>query len=242
MWSKKIKILLKRNKVRPKIAVLIDPDKFNKDIVILADKAFVDLIFVGGSLLEQSNVHSTIKKIKKYTRKPVIIFPGDEKQISPLADGILFLSLVSGRNPDYLIGKQIKAAPIIQKYQLPYLPTAYLLIDGQHASTTQKITQTDSLPQNKKIIFDTCLASVMLGMQAIYLEAGSGAKKIIQPDIIHYIKSKISEVPLIVGGGISSIQHIESYLSTNVDCLVIGNALEKNPLFLNDIQKHFQWK
>lgn len=241
MWSKKIKHILQRKIDRPKIAVLIDPDKFNKDVVILADQLFVDFFLVGGSYLEKNNVHYTIAQIKKYSNKPVIIFPGDEHQISKLADGILFLSLVSGRNPEYLIEKQIKAAPKIQRYNLPFLPTAYLLIDGKHISTTQKITGTSSLPQHKKIIHDTCLASVMLGMQAIYLEAGSGAKKSIRPDIVTHIKAAIP-VPLILGGGISSISVLEQYVNTKVDSLVIGNVLEKNPLFLSEIQKYFQWK
>ncbi len=242
MWSKKIKHLLSRKKHRPKIIVLIDPDKFNRDVLHLANNLkFVDLFFVGGSQLNGTSVHSTIKTIKQHSKKPVIIFPGDESQISPLADGILFLSLVSGRNPEYLIEKQITAAPIIQKYKLPFLPTAYLLIDGKSTSTTQKITQTKALPQNKTIIFQTSLAAAMLGMQAIYLEAGSGAKKTIHPKIIQHLKSKIP-LPLIVGGGIHSIQHIQQYTTTPADALVIGNALEKNPLFLTKIKNYFQWK
>lgn len=241
MWSKKIKNLIKRRKDRPKIAVLIDPDKFNKETVLLAHASFIDFFFVGGSVLLHSNIHRCIKNIKELSYKPVIIFPGDEKQISPLADGILFLSLVSGRNPEYLIEKQVKAAPILKKYQLPFLPTAYVLIDGNNCSTTEKVTQTKSLPQNKTILFNTCLASAMLGMQAIYLEAGSGARKTIRSDVIQYIKSHLP-LPIIVGGGITKIQHIEKYIKTNVDCLVIGNALEKNPSFLNTIQNHFEWK
>lgn len=241
MWSKKIKYLIRRKKNRPAVAVLIDPDKFNKDVVILSDKSFVDFFFVGGSYLHHSDVHSTIRKIKRHTSKPVIIFPGDEKQFSPLADGILFLSLVSGRNPEYLIEKQIKAAPFIQKHRIPFLPTAYILVNGNKISTTEKVTNTNSLPQNKTIIYKTALASAMIGMQAIYLEAGSGAKKIIRPDIVNYIKSRI-DLPLIVGGGICTVQQIERYVHTMADCLVIGNALEKNPLFLNDIKTYFQWK
>lgn len=241
MWSKKIKYLLTKKTNRPKIIVLIDPDKYNPEVVQLADKTFVDLFFVGGSTLKKNNIHQTIQKIKKISGKPVIIFPGDEKQISPLADGILFLSLVSGRNPEYLIDKQVKAAPILLKYNIPFLPTAYILINGNTISTTEKITRTSSLPQNKKLIFNTCLASAMLGMQAIYLEAGSGAKKIIRPDIINHIKQHL-DIPVIAGGGISNVHHIEAYLKTGVDCMVIGNALEKNPLFLNDIKNYFQWK
>jgi len=242
MWSKKLKRILSRKKQRPTLSVLIDPDKFNPEVVILGNKnPYVDIFFVGGSFLEHSNIHRCIRQIKKYTQKPVILFPGDESQISPLADGILFLSLVSGRNPEYLIEKQVKSAPIIQNYQLPFLPTAYLLIDGNNISTTEKITGTKALKQNKKDIYSTCLAAAMIGMQAIYLEAGSGAKKIIQPQIVEFIKQKL-ELPIIVGGGINSVQHIEKYISTKTDCIVIGNALEKNPLFLNDIKNYFQWK
>lgn len=242
MFSKKIKKLLIRKNYRPKFAVLIDPDKFNEKVITLSNQTFIDFFLVGGSVLQKnSSVHKTISKIKKLSKKPVIIFPGDENQISPLADGILLLSLVSGRNPDYLIEKQVKAAPVIQKYKLPFLPTAYLLIDGNFESTTSKVTHTIPLSQNKNIIYNHCLASAMLGMQAIYLEAGSGAKKTIKPEIIKYIKSKLS-LPLIVGGGINSIKHIQQYITTPVDCLVIGNTLEKNPLFLSEIQNHFQWK
>ncbi len=241
MWSPKIKLLLQRRKNRPKIAALIDPDKFNEAVVLLAQDSFVDFFLVGGSLLHKSTIHQSILKIKKHSDKPIIIFPGDEKQISPLADGILFLSLVSGRNPEYLIQKQIQAAPVIHKYNIPSLPTAYVLINGNNISMTEKITNTSALPQYKKIIYHTCLASAMLGMQAIYLEAGSGAQKIIHPNIVNYIKQQLS-LPLIVGGGISSIDAIEKYIHSSADCLVIGNALEKNPLFLSDIKKHFQWK
>lgn len=241
MWSKKIKYLLTKRKKRPNIIVLVDPDKFNKKTIQLADKLFVDFFFVGGSSTENLHIHQTIKKIKSISKKPVIIFPGNEKQISPLADGILFLSLVSGRNPEYLIEKQMKAAPAILKYQIPFLPTAYLLIDGKNKSTTEKITGTKSLPQKKDSIYKTCLASAMLGMQAIYLEAGSGAIATINSNIINFIKQNIN-LPIIAGGGINSIQHIESYLNTNLDSMVIGNALEKNPLFLNDIKNYFKWK
>lgn len=220
-----------------KLIILIDPDKYNPDLVDLANNCKVSYIFVGGSGLKKNNFEKTIKAIKNKTKIPVIIFPGDETQISKQADGLLILSLLSGRNADYLIGKHVIAASKIKASKLKVIPTGYILVDGGKISTTQKITKTKSL-SNKKEIVDTAIAGELLGKQLIYLEAGSGAKKNLNALLIKSVKQNIS-IPLIVGGGIDSVSKANAVLSVNPDYLVVGNALEKNPNLLLELNSLF---
>lgn len=219
------------------LIILIDPDKYNPELIKTANKSKVSYIFVGGSVLKKNTFEKTIKSIKSITEIPVIIFPGDENQISKYADGILMLSLLSGRNAEYLIGKHVKSASKIKASKLKVIPTGYILVDGANKSTTQKITKTKPLTHKKEII-ETAIAGELLGKKLIYLEAGSGAKKTLANSIIKDVKKNIS-IPLIVGGGIDSILKTKNILQSNPDYIVIGNALEKRSDLLKEINKLF---
>lgn len=232
-----IKYHLLQKTEHTQLIILIDPDKYNPGLVKLANTCRVSYIFVGGSLLKGNSFEKTVKSIKTITKIPVIIFPGDETQVSKYANGILILSLLSGRNAEYLIGKHVKAALKIKASKLPTFPTGYILVDGAKASTTQKITKTKPLSHKKEII-ETALAGELLGKQLIYLEAGSGAKKTLNPVIIKDVKKQIS-IPLIIGGGIDSVEKAKNILNCNPDYMVIGNALEKSPDLLIEINKLF---
>jgi putative glycerol-1-phosphate prenyltransferase len=228
---------LLKKQTHTRLIILIDPDKYNPELIKMADIHKVAYIFVGGSILKKNTFEKTIKSIKKITEIPVIIFPGDETQISKYADGILMLSLLSGRNAEYLIGKHVKVASKIKASNLNVIPTGYILIDGANKSTTQKITKTKPLTHKKEII-ETAIAGELLGKKIIYLEAGSGAKKTLNVSIIKEVKKNIS-IPLIVGGGINSVFKVKDILLSNPDYLVIGNALEKSPDLLIEIHKLF---
>lgn len=229
------------NNTKPALAVLIDPDKFSPELIKLADKNKVSCFLVGGSKLKKSSsVLRTVSEIKKISDLPVILFPGDETQLSKNADGLLLLSLLSGRNPEYLIEKHIKAAPIIKKMKLKSLPTAYLLIGGEYKSATQKITNTKPLSTAdvKKIII-TSLAGEQLGFKAIYLEAGSGAKINISAALVKKVKQNVS-IPVIAGGGIDTKEKAEALIKAGANMIVVGNALEKNIYLINEISKAFK--
>lgn len=219
------------------LIILIDPDKYNPDLIRLANKSKVSYIFVGGSILKKNTFEKTIKSIKSITKIPVVIFPGDETQVSKYADAILMLSLLSGRNAEYLIGKHVKAASKIKASNLTVIPTGYILIDGNNTSTTQKVTKTKPLTKKKEII-ETAIAGDLLGKKLIYLEAGSGAKKTLANSIIKDVKESIN-IPLLIGGGINSVLKAKNILKSNPDYMVIGNALEKHPELLIDINKLF---
>jgi phosphoglycerol geranylgeranyltransferase len=232
----KFKHLIKDlNNGKPLLAVLIDPDKFNPELIRLAANHHVSCFLVGGSKLYNGDMAKTISEIKKISAVPVVLFPGDESQLSKKADGLLLLSLLSGRNPDYLIEKHIKAAPVIKKMKLKYLSTAYLLIDGGSVSATQKVTKTKPLnPDNQTYIVNTAIAAEQLGFKAVYLEAGSGAKTNIPTDLVKRVKKQVS-IPVIIGGGIDSKQKTQQAIKTGANMIVIGNALEKNVYLLNEI-------
>ena len=241
MKFKKIINRLKKGR-RPLLGVLIDPDKYNPELIAMCSKSGVSCFLVGGSKLKKNNISSVVHSIKKISSLPVILFPGDEKQLTAKADGLLLLSLLSGRNPEYLIEKHIRAAPLIKKMKLRYLSTAYLLIDGGRQSATQHVTGTKPLDPNKSdYIINTALAAEQLGFGAVYLEAGSGAKNQVQTSLIRKIK-KASTLPLIVGGGIDSRAKAQSAISAGANMIVIGNALEKNVYLLADIGPLFSHK
>jgi phosphoglycerol geranylgeranyltransferase len=233
----KFKDLVKKLNSRksPLLAVLIDPDKFNPKLVSLAATSKVSCFLVGGSMLKNGDMKKTIVAIKRISKTPVVLFPGDETQLSKEADGLLLLSLLSGRNPDYLIEKHIKAAPIIKKMKLDYLSTAYLLIDGGNRSTTQKVTNTKPLdPTNKTYIINTAIAAEQLGFGALYLEAGSGARISIPASLVRAIKREVT-IPIIVGGGINSAKRMKEIIAAGANMIVIGNALEKNVHLLPEL-------
>jgi len=229
------------NPAKPLLAVLIDPDKYNAELVHLANKSKVACFLVGGSKLEKGDVNKTVLAIKRISAIPVVLFPGDETQLSKAADGLLLISLLSGRNPDYLIEKHVAAAPIIKKMKLDYLSTAYLLIDGGKTSVTQQVTKTNPLnPANSTYIVHTAIAAEQLGFKAIYLEAGSGAEKNVPTALIKKIKKEVS-VPIIVGGGIDSSKKINEIIKAGANMIVIGNALEKNVYLLTELSSCFKF-
>lgn len=221
------------------LAVLIDPDKQSVKTLLpliqLAENARVDFFFVGGSLLLENTFEQTIETIKANSKIPVVIFPGNNYQISKQADAVLFLSLISGRNPEYLIGQHVTAAPLLKEANIETIPTGYLLIDGGRISTTSYITQTVPIPNDKPdIAVATALAGEMLGMKLIYLEAGSGAENFVSTKMIQAVKKNIS-VPLIVGGGIRTGEQAEEICKAGADIIVVGNILEKQPELLMEI-------
>jgi len=218
---------------KKKFAVLIDPDKYTlsslKKLITLSEKSGVDYFFFGGSLLTRDQQDRFIGLIKANSEIPVVLFPGNHFQINPKADGILFLSLISGRNPELLIGKHVIAAPYLKASKLEVIPTAYLLIDGGNRTTVAYMSQTDPIPSEKsEIAVCTAMAGELLGMQLIYLDAGSGAKKPVPLNMIRQLK-KVLSLPLIVGGGICSVAQAYSACRAGADVVVVGNAIEKNP-------------
>ncbi len=226
----------------PRLAVLIDPDKFNADLILLANTSYVTCFLIGGSRLESGNLKQTVRQIKQLSSLPILLFPGDETQLSREADGLLLLSLLSGRNPDYLIGKHVLAARQIKTMQLPVFPTAYLLIASGGQSSTQKVSNTLPLdPVNTISIVDTAIAAEQLGFKAIYLEAGSGTKQPISPVLIRAVKKAVS-IPVLVGGGLDSVVKVKKAINAGANLIVIGNALEKNVHLLSEISSCFQKK
>lgn len=227
-------LLAKKNKQKL-LAVLLDPDKLEfgaiKSLVIKINNSPATHIFIGGSTFNGNNLDAIIEEIKKQTELPILIFPGDYKQISNQADGILFLSLLSGRNPDYLIEHQVNAVPILEKTNLEIIPTAYLLIESGTVSAVERVSKTIPLKRESiQYICQTAKAGEFLGNKLVYLEAGSGAKLPIPLEII----SKVSEnmtIPLIVGGGIRSKKAIDEAFSAGADMVVVGTAFESDNTF-----------
>ncbi len=225
---------------RGKIAVLIDPDKTNSsaDLKALSSKInFLNpsLIFVGGSSVETEDFDRCIRNLKALTKIPLVIFPGADHHIHPLADGILFLSLISGRNPDFLIGHQVRSAHLLKKMDIEVIPTGYLLIDGGVNSSVSYVSQTTPIPADQaSIAVNTAIAGEMLGLSAIFLDAGSGAKNVIPAEMISSVKQNV-KVPVIVGGGIRSTGQVEMAFNAGADLVVIGNGIEENPDFLLDL-------
>ena len=219
-------------------ALLIDPDYHNKEslkgLINKANQALVDLIFIGGSLLNCS-IDPSIQFIKKHTSIPVILFPGSLLQLSSKADGILLLSLISGRNPDLLIGNHVAAASYLQKSNLEILPTGYMLIEGGKTTSVEYMSNTKPIPSDKPdIAVATALAGEMLGLKLIYLEAGSGAKTSLTTQMISRVKNNIT-IPLIVGGGIKSPGDIQRIVSAGADIIVSGTATEQDPEILSSL-------
>ncbi|MCF8334713.1 MAG: geranylgeranylglyceryl/heptaprenylglyceryl phosphate synthase [Bacteroidales bacterium] len=222
-------------------AVLIDPDDTDSNgihhILKLAKSVHVDFFFIGGSLITKSNFSSVIQQIRKHTNVPAVIFPGSMFQIDNQADAILLLSLISGRNPEYLIGQHVQAAPHLKNSNLEVISTGYMLIDGGNTSTAQYISNTIPIPPGKKdIAGSTALAGELLGNQVIYLDAGSGATHPVPPTLISEVKTQI-KLPLIVGGGIKTPMQLREAYKAGADVAVIGNALEKDPSLLKSFSE-----
>lgn len=234
-------ILLSKAKKEKLLAVLIDPEKvILSSISELFEKIHRSIathIFVGGSTDKNHQTEKVVNAIKKITSLPVILFPGGVNQITDKADGILFLSLLSGRNPEYLIEQQIKAAPILSKSDLEIIPTGYILIDGNKETAVQKVSNTKPIPQSEtELIAHTALAGQYSGKKLIYLEAGSGALVPVNQKIIAEVSKKLS-IPIIVGGGIKSKQQLNDAFNAGADMVVIGTAFENDVSFFNELKK-----
>ncbi|MBP5503589.1 MAG: geranylgeranylglyceryl/heptaprenylglyceryl phosphate synthase [Bacteroidales bacterium] len=224
------------NSTQKQIAILVDPDKHTPEsaahLARKIDSSRANMIFVGGSLVSNS-VYDIIDAIKSATNKPVILFPGSPHQISSNADALLLLSLVSGRNPQYLIGDAVSAAMTIKKSGLETIPTAYILIDGGKCTSVQYVSNTMPIPADKvDIAVSTAVASTLLGMKAIYLEAGSGALNPVSAKIISAVKQN-TDVALIVGGGLRSQVAIQQAFAAGADIVVVGSAVENDEGFLD---------
>ena len=216
---------------KKKFVVLIDPDKpTDEQIIEIVEKSKevgVDFFFVGGSLLLTDSLDHCIRLIKKHCDIPVLIFPGDSLQISKWCDGFLLLSLISGRNPEMLIGRHVVAAPYLKLYGNEIIPTGYMLVDGGNPTSVSYMSNTTPIPHDKdSIAMCTALAGEMLGLKIIYMDAGSGAINPISCEMINKVKNTIS-VPLIVGGGIRTPEKAAECARAGADVVVIGNALEK---------------
>lgn len=228
---------------QPAFAVLIDPDKsYDEGLKQLADYASrhgVHYFFVGGSHITDGDLQHTIDILKQITDVPVLLFPGSVLQVESGADAMLFLSLISGRNPEYLIGQHVIAAPYIEKSGLEVIPTGYMLIESGKSTTVSYISNTSPIPADKPdIASSTALAGEMLGLKVIYADAGSGAKRSIPTQVIHSIKNKIN-VPLVIGGGIRDKATAKEKIDAGADILVIGNAIEDNLNMIKEISTIF---
>ncbi|MBP6385193.1 MAG: geranylgeranylglyceryl/heptaprenylglyceryl phosphate synthase [Pseudarcicella sp.] len=221
------------------IAILIDPDNVDLDnLSSLIHKAIqndVDYFFVGGSLITGNQMKKVIQKIKQETQIPVIIFPGNSLHIENSADGILLLSLISGRNPEFLIGQHVISAPILKQSGLEILSTGYILVDSGRQTTVSYISNTTPIPHDKPAVAAcTALAGEQLGLKLIYLDGGSGAINPVSAEMILAVKKTV-DCPVIVGGGINTVQKAKNALEAGADIIVIGNGIEKDPSLLEKI-------
>lgn len=219
------------------LAVLIDPDKHSEASLIhtlgFINQAPPDFILVGGSLVSKS-VNDTIEKVKLVTGLPVFLFPGNLLQLCDQADGILLMSLISGRNPEFLIGNHVLAAPFLKSTGMEIIPTGYILVETGSKTAVEYISNTTAIPAGKTdIAVSTAMAGEMLGLKMIYLEGGSGADSPVNKNLIAEIRRHIS-VPLIVGGGIRNSEQAYDAFKAGADIVVVGNVLEENPALLNE--------
>jgi putative glycerol-1-phosphate prenyltransferase len=222
----------RKQKGRKSFAVLIDPDKVNDErmeqLIRLAVVAKVDYFLVGGSLVISNYLDECVQFIKRNCAIPVILFPGSSTQISKYADALLYLSLISGRNPELLIGQHVVSAPAIKQSGLEIMSTGYMVIDGGAPTTVSYISNAAPLPADKnEIAMCTAMAGEMLGMKIIYMDAGSGAKRPITESMIELVAGAI-EVPLIIGGGITDPEKAYLNCKAGADVIVVGNAIEKD--------------
>lgn len=228
-----------RKQGRKQLAVLIDPDKPDQKVLLelIRETAMggADLIFLGGSLLMRDNIDEYLRTIKEHTRIPVILFPGSILQVNPRADAILFLSLISGRNPELLIGTHVIAAPLVKQSKLETLPTGYMLVDCGKPTTASYMSASNPIPYDKpEIAACTAMAGEMLGLRLIYLDGGSGAPQPVSTAMIAEVRKNV-DTPIIVGGGIRSAEQASEICRAGADIVVVGNATEKNPGIIKEI-------
>jgi phosphoglycerol geranylgeranyltransferase len=230
-----------KEKQRKSFAVLIDPDKVNTQTLpqmVQQCVAYgISYFFVGGSLIAGDGLHSLVKMLKELSSIPVILFPGSNLHIVFEADAVLFLSLISGRNPEFLIGQHVVAAPLLKKSNLEIWPTGYILVDSGIQTTVSYISNTTPVPYDKhSVAACTAMAGEMLGLKLMYLDAGSGAQKPVSPRMIAAVR-KATDTPLIVGGGITSGGAALQALEAGADVIVVGNGIERDPDLLVQVAK-----
>ncbi|MFH6970367.1 geranylgeranylglyceryl/heptaprenylglyceryl phosphate synthase [Flavobacterium petrolei] len=219
------------------LAILLDPDKIDlntvAELISKIDQSPATHIFIGGSQVENNILDELIVKIKQNCNLPIVLFPGNPSQISDKADAILFLSLISGRNPDYLIEHQVKAVPVLKQTQLEIISTGYILIESGTETSVERVSKTQPLDRNNlDLALATAQAGEMLGNKLIYLEAGSGAKQAVPLKMIALVAQNV-EIPLLVGGGIVDLQGIQNAYDSGADLVIIGTAFENDNNFFN---------
>lgn len=240
-----LSILERKRKGLKSLALLLDPDEIADrqaciSMVNMAVENQVTYFMVGGSLITSPKMPMLLETIKKYSNIPSIIFPGNSMHIGGNADGILFLSLISGRNPEFLIGQHVISAPILHKSKLEVLSTGYMLIDAGAQTTVSYISNTNPIPRNKPAIaVSTALAGEMLGMKMIYMDAGSGAKFEIPAEMITAVSNNLS-VPLIIGGGLNSREKAKKAIDAGADMIVVGNGVQARASLLVEIADEIQ--
>ncbi len=232
-------LLEKKKSGQKSFAILIDPDKAGKSslhpVIELAVEAGADYFFVGGSLVISNQLDEIVLQIKQQCNIPVLLFPGSPSQISRHADALLYLSLISGRNPELLIGQHVISAPFVKKSGLEIISTGYMVVDGGAPTTVSYISNATPLPSDKSdIALCTAMAGEMLGMKLIYMDAGSGAKKAITEEMISAVAKHI-DVPLIVGGGIRDAEKAYLNCKAGADVVVVGNAIEKDATLIKEM-------
>jgi phosphoglycerol geranylgeranyltransferase len=226
-------------KGKKSFAVLIDPDKVSvtslEPLISLCVSAKVDYLFVGGSLVVSHHLDEIVRGIKMNCDLPVILFPGSPSQITPFADALLYLSLISGRNPELLIGQHVISAPQVKKSGLEILSTGYMVVDGGAPTTVSYISNAAPIPADKnEIAVCTAMAGEMLGMKLLYMDAGSGAHKPITESMIQAVASQVT-IPLIIGGGITDPEKAYRNVKAGADIVVVGNAIEKDPGLIREM-------
>ncbi len=222
-----------------KFGVLIDPDQIRlQSFETVLEQAIhhrVDYFFIGGSLVVNNKLDDVLQTIRQQSTIPLILFPGNSFQLSHEADALLFLSLISGRNPELLIGKHVVAAPFLKKSSLEVMSTGYILIDGGKPTTVSYMSNTTPIPADKyDIALCTALAGELLGLKMIYLEGGSGAQNPVSTKLVKTVSDGIS-VPLIVGGGIKTPEKAQAIAAAGADIIIVGNAIEHNPLLIGEM-------
>jgi phosphoglycerol geranylgeranyltransferase len=231
-------ILNSKTKNEKLLAILLDPDKVDLENILNLSRKInqspATHIFIGGSQVNNNILDELIIKIKENCNLPIVLFPGNPSQISKEADGILFLTLVSGRNPDFLIEHQVNAVPSLNKTNLEIISTGYILIESGAKTAVEQISKTKPLDRNNhNYVLQTAQAGAMLGNKLIYLEAGSGAKLAVPLKMITLVSQNIN-IPVIVGGGITNLQDIEKAYNAGADLVVIGTVFENDLNFFNN--------
>lgn len=236
-------ILEAKLKKKKLLAILLDPDKIHwadlPSLIAKINASPATHLFVGGSVVVADATNKLILALRPEINLPMVLFPGNPSQISKAADGILFLTLLSGRNPDYLIEHQVQAAPILKQTNLEVISTGYLLIESGNETAVARVSKTNPIARtNFDLVVATAQAGEMLGCKLIYLEAGSGAKQSVPQEMIELVANAIS-IPLIVGGGIVDLEGIQKAYDSGADLVVIGTAFEKDSDFFSNTTTEF---